>query len=286
MIGELISNTSDQYSRYLMYSREEKDTISTGWRDIDGQIAYSGLMEDMLFYLLAKSSVGKTYFVCNWIRRMLGEPEYKKILFFSLEMSFNNIMDRFLQGLLAKNLTHVREYVKDKDNASVDVLEKLGFFKRVCIYDGRYNLQQIDRIIGHERPTVIFIDHLHRIKTAEKSIFDKTTALSGALVDFKKKYSTRIICMVQLKREGTPDKAMAGTRIPVIEDGKGSGAIEEDGDFILGLARPDISANVTETNKQKIHGRFIKNRFPAGGYSGIIVWKYDPATSILSEEYD
>ena len=281
-----MNNSFDRFKQYLDNSKIEKDIMSTGWEEMDGQIAYKGLPADCLLYLYAKASVGKTYYVTNWIYRLLKLANSRKVVFFSLEMSYDNIMDRFLQCVLGESIWDIGRIKKTEENHIINKLEKINYFDRVNIYDGICDIERLYKVAEEEKPDIIFIDHLHKIKCQHQDIFQKTTQISSSLFELKKRYKTRIVCLVQLKREGnSKDKAHAGTRIPLLEDSKGSGAIEEDGDLILGLGRPSINPDVSEINKFTLHGAFIKNRFSATGFSQIIQWKYDPKTSILRESY-
>jgi replicative DNA helicase len=285
--GYHMNNSFEKFKEYLDNSKVKKDVMKTGWDDIDEQIAYKGLPTDCLLYLYAKASVGKTYFVTNWIKKILDLNLNRKILFLSLEMSYGNIMDRFLQCVLNDSIWNVREVVKTNDDYVIGKLEQIKYFDRVNICDGLWDLDKLYKEVEEYKPDLIFIDHLHKLKCQHQDIFQKTTQISGSLFDLKKRFNTRIVCLVQLKREGKSrdGNSHAGTRLPLLEDSKGSGAIEEDGDMVFGLARPSINPNVSEINKNVIHGLFIKNRFSSSGFSGIIQWKYDPKTSILRSDY-
>lgn len=284
MIDEIKAlNPREQFLSYERYVSLKSDVIPTGFEVLDKQIEFGGLQQDTLVYIQAKASVGKTYFLTNWIYKMLKSCRPMKVVFFSLEMSFYNVMDRILQLVLQKRRQDIRTIMRDDPQSVMMKLQEMRFFDFVRIWDRPIDLAGMDKIIGEEMAHIVFVDHLHRIKYPSSGIHDKTQNLSNGLVELKKKHKTRIVCAVQIKRLGKEHRNVdAGSEFSMLGDAKGGGEIEEDADIIIALKRPDADADCKIINKRTIHAFIAKNRFSTQN-AGVMIWRYNPETSELIE---
>jgi replicative DNA helicase len=268
-----------KFEKFLYDCRNPRSTQQTGFNDFDDQVRGGGFPGDTLFYIYAKSGVGKTYFALNWVYRLLKAYQNINITFFSLETSYDLLMERFLQLVLKQSLSEVIESTKKHGDYIMKELEKLNFYERVTFHDNRgtyFDIESIDKTMQCEQSDWYFLDHLHKIKNNNKSIFEETKFLSGELQSLKTRHNARFVSLVQVHRN--PDKKVEpGTKMPNVESGLGGGSLEQDADIILGLCRPEPEVPV-------IDGILLKNKIKSKDVPIKMKWKHDK-TSELKEYY-
>jgi replicative DNA helicase len=274
----------NKFAEYARRKREKPKILKCGFNTIDRHVVYGGLPQDFLIYIQAKASVGKTYFVTNWITRILKSNNTSKILFFSREMDYEHITDRILQSFFASSIVSVGNMVRDSNDKVSRELNKVRYYDRLTIHDGALDMKIFESMVDSEKPSIVFVDHLHKIGCeGSEDIFNKTTKLSNFLFEIKKKYQTRIVSLVQIKRLNSDSRGVnTGEDFSMLSDGKGSGAIEEDGDLILSLRRPDVNPDCEVAKRRTVQALIIKNRYSSGDTS-VMIWRYDPETSVLTE---
>jgi len=272
-------NNINSYSKYLDGKHKKIDVVTTGYSNIDGYMAYGGMQRQFCLVIPGKSGIGKTYFVLCPMLKMAEEG--KRVLFFSLEMAYDVIMDRFHQVILEVHLSELREYIQKNEKEVIKKLNEIKFLDNLLILDGVYDIAMMEKIIQTEKPDVIFIDHLHLIRTKYIDIFKKTTYLMEEITRLKKQYNTRFVVLVQIKR--SDDFNETNSKIPSLEAGKGSGAVEELCDMALCVARPDVDPHCEHGRKNLIVGLIRKNRFPSPELMSELQWRYDRTTGRLTE---
>jgi replicative DNA helicase len=274
----------EQYEKVIL--KDTGDVLSLGLPSLDEPLGYHGLPLDTLFYIYAKSGVGKSYVITNLICKLMEQN--RKSVFFSFEMSYRKIMDRILQLLFEKHFSEIPELVKQNSDFVRMRLQEKGFFDLVKIYNRPMSIDEMDKVLAEQKADIYFVDHLHLVKTQYAGVYEKTTHISNGLRDLKSKYNTRIMCLVQLRREGYvkgAEKIEAGAMLPTLEMGRGSGDIEADADVVLGLCRPEVSVNCKEAHKAQLHGLYLKRRDSSRYEPKIIVLHFNRVTSALREEW-
>ena len=129
---------------------------------------------------------------------------------------------------------------------------------------------------------MVYLDHLHLIRTKYNNIFEHTTHCMKGIHYMKKQFKTRFVVLVQVSRD--KEEKHSGSKPAYIESGKGSGAIEEYADMVLGLGRPDIDPNVEGGRTNIIEAIPRKCRFPSQEMWQAIQWRYDRKTGRLIEK--
>jgi replicative DNA helicase len=274
----------EQYEKVML--KDTGDVLSLGFPSLDSPLGYSGLPLDTLFYIYAKSGVGKTYVITNLIVKLMEQR--RKVVFFSFEMAYRKVMDRLLQLLFEKHFSEIPELVRQNSDMVRMRLQEKGFFDLVKIYNRPMTIDEIDGVIAEQKADIYFVDHLHLVKSPYAGVYEKTTHISNGLRDLKSKHNTRIMCLVQLRREGYvkgQEKVEAGAMLPTLEMGRGSGDIEADADAVLGLSRPEVSVNCKESHKSQLHGLYLKRRDSSKHEPRIIVLHFNRVTSALREEW-
>jgi replicative DNA helicase len=268
----------DRYKNILLNPRT--DIIETGWRELDSKLVYGGFHEGFLCSVLGKSSVGKTYFVVNWIYRLIRNQS--KVLFFSMEMNDHLVMDRLLQLILKVNISRLAEHVRENSVEIEDMLECMDLYRTYNIHAGRKSIAEMDKIVSIEKPDFVFIDYLQLIKMGVESV-EAIQSTMQALDDLAENRKTRIITLVQLRRiNDSKTRDFSGAHMPLPEDARGGSVIEDTSDLILGLWRPDITPNCNAMNKGKIMMAVLKNKFSSQNELLVDAFRYTRETGELS----
>lgn len=234
--------------------------------------------------LFAKSKVGKTYLACYSVYFLVLCG--RRVLFISLEMSSAHIILRMCRLVMRVGLQELKEICRE--NSGIErVLQKItevGIPEKLVIFDPPgATLEEIEAAINKYNPDVIFLDHLHRVKVENtKDLFTQTTVVSYGLSALAKKTGKVFISLVQVSRGAEGNKADDGSVMPSLASGKGSGALEEVADVIIGMCRPEIDPKLALKRQHQVELRIIGNRY--GRSSPSIVYFYSPASGMLIHE--
>lgn len=215
-----------------LYHPEQEKRFATGFVGLDR--ALGGLMPGTLSYVGARPSTGKTAFALNVAGEQLKAG--RKVLFLSLEMSVNQILDRLLADLCGI------EYAKMGTSAltgaekemmvkQLGVLSDSGLFE---IVDDVYSAEAVPGLVAKHRPEFVVVDFIQCMGTVRRYQTRRAEidAISAELKRTAKRYKCHVMCLSQIAR--------AGMDAPRMSDLKESGALEQDGDYILLLHRPFV----------------------------------------------
>ena len=232
------------------------DKMGLGHYEIDKYLR--GLLPGFVLSVLARTGVGKTSFAIDCMQRMIGEWN-QPIVFFSLEMSKEMILERFLARYLDVDAKKIPDLAQSSSfNSILYDLEKK--FKKLKIVDEsgltvddmeRY-IQFVEQRILGEKVRVIFIDYLGLISSNASTEYQQMSERILALQKLAKKMSLSIVVLIQTNRTSGGN---GGKEID-LDAGRGSGVIEEVGDAIFGLWAE--SAN-------QLYLKILKNRFGVSG---------------------
>lgn len=215
--------------------------VSTGYDQLDHTLG--SFTKGCIYYIGARTSMGKTTFLLNLIRNMSAKET--KIGFFSLEMPGKIIFEKFLameaelrypwiqDGKVYPDQLHRVEAAHRKitslpvfieDPSSLDI-------KSLCYRARRMKLQH--------NIEVLFIDYLTRItvENRKQSKHLQVDEISKTLQSLAKELDIPIVCLAQLNRAST--KSDRASKRPCLSDFRESGSIEEDADACILLHRPE-----------------------------------------------
>lgn len=229
--NEFLKNVEERYSGV-----EDTRNIKTGFFNIDSQI--DGFRKSEAIFIGGRPGSGKTTIGMNIAYNMAVAKH--KILFCSIEMGAIELHER-----LVKSITKINDYKK----MSNQEFEKIARVSRkikeslpIKIYD-KPGMTIEDIIFKAKKETeengvdCIFIDHLAILKSSRnfKSRYEEVSYLSGRIKALARELDIPIICLVQLNRalEGRDIKA------PGMYDIRDSGSVEQDGDIIAFVYRPE-----------------------------------------------
>ena len=215
--------------------------LKTGFKDLDR--VYGGRQNSDLIIKAARPAMGKTAQALCEAMNMAFEDN-KKVIFFSLEMSAEQLMQRLVSIHTGIPLSNIRSGRLDPDqwdryNEEVNYLIN----DNLIIVDDVYTLNGIrtrcKKLKMKGKLDAIYIDYLQLINhkvAAGRSKEQEVSEVSRALKMLAKDLNVPIVCLSQLSRAV---ETRGGTHKPLLSDLRDSGAIEQDADIVEFIYRPE-----------------------------------------------
>ena len=214
--------------------------IATGYRDLDNMTA--GLQRSDLIILAARPAMGKTTFVTN-LAYNVATIAKQPVLFFSLEMSKEQLVDRILADASGVDSWNIRTgNLSDDDFAKLS--EAMGEMAEAPIYiDDKPGLTVLEmrtkaRRASHEAPLgLIIVDYLQLMQGSGKSDGNRVqevSEISRGLKLIARELNVPVIALSQLSRS----VESRSPQIPQLSDLRESGSIEQDADIVSFIYRP------------------------------------------------
>jgi len=242
---------------------KEKKLIKTGFSNID--FAIKGIEKGTFFIIGARPSTGKTTFALNIVRNQAKQK--RRSLVFSLEMTANMIFERMMSDILSIHYSDFQEK-KELINKTEQIEKQINQIReQVMVLDDVYTVENICSRIMEVKPDVAVVDFLQNVQTV-KSFMDERTKINYISAELKrtaKKTGTVVIALSQMTRTGKD--------APTMSDLRESGALEQDGDYIIILHRPYV-IDKTIGDMQTTDVLFDKNKF---GWTGKFKFNFDGA---------
>lgn len=225
--------------------------LSTGFKKLD--TLTSGLQGSDLIILAARPGMGKTALALN-LTRNIAVDSNKPVIFFSLEMSKEQLSMRLLCSEARIDSSHVRNgFFSDEEwnkmTEAADVLSEAPIF-----IDDSSELTSLDiktkarRLKLEKDIGMIIIDYLQLMKPriAKDRRDLEISEMSRSLKSLAKELNIPIIALSQLNRrlEERSDKR------PQLSDLRESGALEQDADLVMFIYRDEVY-NKEENNQEK-----------------------------------
>ena len=239
--------------------------IRTGYRDLDNMTA--GLQRSNLIILAARPAMGKTTLVTN-LAYNVATIEKKPVLFFSLEMSKEQLVDRMLADAAGVDSWNIQTGNLTEEDFS-KLSEAMGEMAEAPIYiDDTPGITPLElrtkaRRLAHEGELgLIIIDYLQLLEPATKTgnRVQEVSEISRSLKLIARELNVPVIALSQLSRqvENRDDKR------PQLADLRESGSIEQDADIVMFIYR-EAYYN-PETERENITDLIIaKHRHGATG---------------------
>ena len=238
----LESILTDSFDRIEELSKNKGSLrgVRTGYRDLDNMTA--GLQKSDLIILAARPAMGKTTLVTN-LAYNVATIEKSPVLFFSLEMSKEQLVDRMLADASGVDSWNIRTgNLSDEDFAKLS--EAMGEMAEAPIYiDDTPGLSVLEmrtkaRRIAHENPLgLIIVDYLQLMQANGNhngNRVQEVSEISRGLKLIARELNVPLIALSQLSRSvesRTPP-------IPQLADLRESGSIEQDADIVSFIYRP------------------------------------------------
>lgn len=213
--------------------------VATGFADVDNLLA--GLQKSNLIILAARPGVGKTAFALN-IAQFAAVTAKKKVGFFSLEMSREELVDRLLVSQadidawrLKTGRLSQQDFLKLSD--AMGVLADAQIFiddtPGLTIFEMRTKAR---RLMTEHGIDLLVVDYLQlaRGRTTDNRV-QEVAEISQGLKNIARELRVPVIALSQLSRA----IESRGEKTPQLSDLRESGSIEQDADVVMFLYRKD-----------------------------------------------
>jgi len=213
--------------------------VRTGYRDLDNMTA--GLQRSDLIILAARPAMGKTTLVTN-LAYNVATIAKQSVLFFSLEMSKEQLVDRMLADASGVDAWNIRTGNLSEDDFS-KLSDAMGEMAEAPIYiDDTPGVSVLEmrtkaRRAAHEAPLgLIIIDYLQLMQGSGRdngNRVQEVSEISRGLKLLARELNVPVIALSQLSRSvesRTP-------QIPQLSDLRESGSIEQDADIVMFIYR-------------------------------------------------
>ena len=248
--------------------------VRTGYRDLDTMTA--GLQRSDLIILAARPAMGKTTLVTN-LAFNIATVAKQPVLFFSLEMSKEQLVDRMLSDASGVNAWNIRTGNLSDDDFS-KLSEAMGEMAEAPIFiDDTPGMTVLEmrtkaRRAMHEQPLgLIIIDYLQLMQGSGRdggNRVQEVSEISRGLKLIARELNVPVIALSQLSRS----VESRSPQIPQLADLRESGSIEQDADIVMFIYREDYYN--PETDRQHITDLIISKH--RNGPTGKVELYFDP----------
>ncbi len=262
--------------------------ISTGYAKLD---AYTGgLKPGEMFVLAARPSIGKTSIALNIIRNIAmptRTPRPKKVAFFSLEMTAEQITRRLLcsEAGISESVFWNKSFLPSDMAKMTGAITALRDARIFIDPTGGLTISELRAKARRLRLTpdtdgtplidVVVIDYLQLMHadTQTDGRQNEVAAISSGIKSLAKDLGVPVLVLAQLNRE--VDKTAGASSRPKLSHLRESGAIEQDADIVTFLHRDRDQAKEISSPDQSVEAELIieKNR---NGQTGIVKMNFFP----------
>ena len=265
----------DTYERLNELSKGDKgiNGVPTGFADLDQHLSY--LQKSDLVLIAARPSVGKSSLALD-IARNAATAHHIPVGVFSLEMSTDQVIERFLSAQSGVNLwqmrtghlSHKQEGDFEKINKALDVLSSAPIF----IDDSPIlNLNELRtkarRLQLEHHIGLLVLDYLQLMSNSSgyDNRVGEVSEISRSLKALARELNIPLIALSQLSR--SPEARVPA--IPKLSDLRDSGSLEQDADIVMFIYRKFMDKGIKncsdeEKNIAEVH--VAKHRHgPVGG---------------------
>lgn len=231
--------------------------VRTGYRDLDTMTA--GLQRSDLIVLASRPAMGKTTLVTN-LAYNVATVAKQPVLFFSLEMSKEQLVDRMLADASGVDAWNIRTGNLSDDDFS-KLSEAMGELAEAQIFiDDTPGLSVLEmrtkaRRANHEQQLgLVIVDYLQLMQGSNRDNGNRVQEvgeISRGLKLIARELNVPVIALSQLSRS----VEARSPQIPQLADLRESGSIEQDADIVMFIYR-EAYYN-PETERENITDLFI-----------------------------
>ena len=241
-----------------------------------------GMAPGQVMILLARTGVGKTWFLINVAANNPGVPT----VMFSLEMHGRYILERLASVSTGHATTSIEASMRHQGQAPAIETATEAYPLLMVADDPGQGLGDMAEILDSYtervgvRPRLVLIDYLELIRTWGENQMDSVQGMARALKDFAREYDLALIVLHQVKR----GDANAGHKPLDLTDGKFGG--EESADYVLGMFKPSLNPGISQQMREimddDIRLQFLKTRTGGGIHPDGVIHHWDGATGRIS----
>jgi replicative DNA helicase len=217
-------------------------SLPSGFQDLDNIIR--GFNKGTLSIIAGRPGMGKTTLAINIMENILLQEINKPILFFSIEMSSEEIAMRMLSSLAHVNHSDIRDNtISDNDWKKIN--DMMAYFNQFPLFIDDSSILTPSIVqskarklyMEHGGLSMIVLDYIQLMTIPSyNNRVQEVSEISRSLKILSKEMQVPIIVLSQLNRnlEERIDKR------PVLSDLRESGALEQDSDLIIFIYRDEI----------------------------------------------
>jgi replicative DNA helicase len=230
-----IYNPYEQTDAYFEHIQSiGQNVMHVGIKAIDDII--HGVAPGQVLTFLGRAGCFKTSFL-QYCLHNYSKNSGKVAAMFSLEMPVASLVERNLQSMKGWTCTGVENHFIGNSNVPDTIEQYAEEYKNFAVVDGRVSLDEIPdyiRLINKKwngtQVGCIGIDYMGLIESDENGKeYEKTSKIAREIKQVAKDIKMPIVVLTQTNRNATD-----GTQEIFLHHGRGSGAIEEAADFMLG----------------------------------------------------
>lgn len=250
LVSEVIMN--GVYKNLHNLTGENKDDfkgIPTGFGLLDKYL--TGFNKSDFILIGARPAMGKTSFVLN-LAQNLAMGAKKKVVFFSLEMTKEQLAERLLASQAGVPSQKFRTG-ELSDDEWIRVGNATSSFKDVQLYLDDTSSITVPEIKSRVRRLhnvdAVIIDYLGLVQSAtrKENRVQEVSEITRNLKMMAKDLNIPVVCCAQLSR-GTEGRGKSHK--PQLSDLRESGSIEQDADIVMFLYREEYYKNELDDDKQ------------------------------------
>lgn len=238
-IGDILSDSFDRIEE-LSKNKGGLRGIPTGYIDLDNITA--GLQPSDLIILAARPAMGKTTLVTN-LAYNVATISQKAVLFFSLEMSKDQLTDRMLADASGVDAWKIRTGNLNGDDMN-KIVEAMGIMSEAkLMIDDTPGVSVLEMRTKARRAArnndigLIIIDYLQLMQATTRSSdgnrVQEVSEISRGLKLLARELNVPVIALSQLSRSVESRRP----QIPQLADLRESGSIEQDADIVMFIYR-------------------------------------------------
>lgn len=247
--------------------------MSTSYPKLDDMI--TGLIPSEFIIIAGRPGMGKTAFVMC-MAMFIAYTIKRKILFFSREMSAEQLIIRIISILTGIELKLIRQ--RKLDDAQMKLVEDCTklITDLLVIDDSTSTVEEMEakaiRIIDEGELSLIVVDYIQLCETIQssKSREQEISQISRKLKRISVDNNIPVIGLSQLSRETEKRTGSKQQFEPQLSDLRESGSLEQDADCVLLLYRPEYYKLYEDKDGNSMRGRVkvivAKQRNGATGY--------------------
>ena len=238
-VRDALANSFERLDELQRHGDEIRG-VPTGFADLDRLLA--GLQKSNLIILAARPGMGKTAFALN-IAHFCSVVKKKKVAFFSLEMSKEELVDRLLVSQADIDAWKLKTgRLNDQDFMRLS--DAMGVLAEAPIFiddmPGQTVLQmrtKARRLIAEQGIDLIVVDYLQLAHGSRKyeSRVQEVGEISQGFKNLAREIQVPVLALSQLSRA----IESRGDGVPQLSDLRESGSIEQDADVVMFLYRRD-----------------------------------------------
>ncbi|MBI2113022.1 MAG: DnaB-like helicase C-terminal domain-containing protein, partial [Candidatus Wildermuthbacteria bacterium] len=218
--------------------------VPTGFSDLDNIL--SGFQNSDLILLAARPSLGKSALALDIARRVAVNHKIP-VAVFSLEMSKDQVVDRFLAAQAEVDLWRIRTGKLSSEGEQNDfskIQGALGVMAEAPIFIDETSMQNVLQMRAMARRLqvssglgLIIVDYLQLIepRNSQTNIVQQVTEISRALKGLARELNVPVLALSQLSRsveQRSPQR-------PRLSDLREIGSLEQDADVVMFIYRED-----------------------------------------------